>query len=395
MSGVAARAAEPASRPRRRQYHGLRHLHARFPAGPACCATAGCRQANIAARSTCNARSHAQLINDLLDVSRIIPGKLLLNVEPVVSEDVVSTSLESIRPAADAKQIAVRAYLPPDPLVVAVDRDRLQQILWNLLTNAVKFTPQGGRVDISAAPRDGIVLIVVADSGAGISSEFLPFVFDRFRQGERGTTRSQPGLGLGLAIVRHLVELHGGTVEAHSAGAGTDALHHLEARLMPSNAGGGANGVNGPHGNGQHGQDGHGGQNGQSGQSGESLKGARLLIVDDDADAREMLTIALESSGAIVATASSAAHARQEAAARRPDVIIADIGMAYEDGYSLLRRMREQRQSPLATIPVIALTAYASEADRRREREAGFDAYLSKPVDLDALIDVLAGLVSR
>jgi PAS domain S-box-containing protein len=319
-----------------------------------------------------------QLIEDLLDVSRIVTGKLRLQARPVRLPRVVRAALEAVEPAALAKSVILESRIEPDLPAVLGDPDRLQQVLWNLLSNGIKFTPKGGRVTVTVAGRKSEVVLTVADTGAGIKREFLPHVFERFRQAESSTNRAYGGLGLGLAIVRHLVELHGGSVAAQSEGEGRGATFSVRlpvaASRTPAERAPAAVTTDGA--------------------VGWGLSGLRLLVVDDEADAREVMRFMLERGGAQVRTAESAAQALDAIREERPDLLISDIGMPIEDGYVLVRRLRAMEEGLGRRLPAIALTAYASEEDTRRARTAGFDAHLSKPVDPARLIEIAAGLVA-
>jgi PAS domain S-box-containing protein len=323
-----------------------------------------------------------QLIEDLLDVSRIVTGKLRLQARPVRLPAVVRAALEAVEPAALARSVTLETRIEPDLPAVMGDPDRLQQVLWNLLSNGIKFTPKGGRVTVSVAARNSEVMLTVADTGAGIKREFLPHVFERFRQAESSTNRAYGGLGLGLAIVRHLVELHGGSVAVQSEGEGQGATFsvRLPVAAATRTAERAPAAVT---------------TEGSVGQLGQSLTGLRLLIVDDEADAREVMRFMLERGGAQVRTADSAAQALDAIREARPDLLISDIGMPVEDGYVLVRRLRAMEEGLGRRLPAIALTAYASEEDTRRALTAGFDAHLSKPVDPARLIDIAAGLARR
>ena len=320
-----------------------------------------------------------QLIEDLLDVSRIVTGKLRLQARPVRLPAVVRAAMEAVEPAALARSVTLETRIEPDLPAVMGDPDRLQQVLWNLLSNGIKFTPKGGRVTVSVAARNSEVMLTVADTGAGIKREFLPHVFERFRQAESSTNRAYGGLGLGLAIVRHLVELHGGSVAVQSEGEGQGATFsvHLPVAAATRTAERAPAAVT------------------TEGPVGQSLAGLRLLIVDDEADAREVMRFMLERGGAQVRTADSAAQALDAIREARPDLLISDIGMPVEDGYVLVRRLRAMEEGLGRRLPAIALTAYASEEDTRRALTAGFDAHLSKPVDPARLIDIAAGLARR
>jgi signal transduction histidine kinase/CheY-like chemotaxis protein len=317
-----------------------------------------------------------QLIEDLLDVSRIVTGKLRLQARPVRLPAVIRSAIEAVEAAALAKAVALEARIDPDIPVVLGDPDRLQQVLWNLLSNGIKFTPRGGRVMVTVTGGADEVLITVADTGAGIKPEFLPHVFERFRQAESSTNRAYGGLGLGLAIVRHLVELHGGAVSVASEGEGrgstfTVRLPVASAVRMPAERAPVAVISDAP--------------------AGPSLTGLHILVVDDEADAREVMRFMLERGGARVRIADSAAAALDAVREERPDLVISDIGMPIEDGYVMVRRLRAMEDGA-RRLPAIALTAYASEEDSRRARVAGFDAHLSKPVDPARLIEIAVDL---
>jgi signal transduction histidine kinase/CheY-like chemotaxis protein len=326
-----------------------------------------------------NARAQSQIIDDLLDVSRIITGKLRLKLAPVDLEQVVGAALESVRPAADAKGIDLRLALEAPAEKIAGDAGRLQQVVWNLLANAVKFTPAGGRVEVAVESAPDEVALVVRDSGAGIHRDFLPYVFDRFRQADSTATRVHGGLGLGLAIVRHLVELHGGTVAADSAGEGQGATFKVtlprRAAVLPAGVEAG---------------EARAAAAGAFDEAPSPLAGVRVLVVDDEPDARELLPSLLEPHGARVTVAASAAEALAALATEWADVLVADIGMPGEDGYSLIRSVRGLDGG--AKLPAIALTAYAGEGNRRRALEAGFQVHLAKPVDPSELLAAVLGL---
>jgi signal transduction histidine kinase len=319
-----------------------------------------------------------QLIEDLLDVSRIVTGKLRLQARPVRLPGVIRAAMEAVEAAAIAKSVMLEARIDSDLPVVLGDPDRLQQVLWNLLSNGIKFTPRGGRVGISLTGRSSEVLITVTDTGVGIKREFLPHVFERFRQAESSTNRTHGGLGLGLAIVRHLIELHGGAVSVHSEGEGRGAtftvrLPVAEASRAPAERAPAAVATGGP--------------------VGQSLSGLRILLVDDEVDARDVMRFMLERGGARVRTADSAAQALDAIREEHPDLLISDIGMPVEDGYVMVRRLRAMEEGLGRRLPAIALTAYASEEDMRRAQAAGFDAHLSKPVDPARLVEIAVGLL--
>jgi PAS domain S-box-containing protein len=331
-----------------------------------------------------NARAQRQIVEDVLDVSRIITGKLRLEMRPVELRALLQDAVESVRPAAEAKGVYLSTLLAPEAGAVTADPHRLQQVMWNLLSNAVKFTPAGGRVEVELR-RDGARTSVrVGDTGEGIAPEFLPHVFDRFRQADMGTTRQHGGLGLGLAIVRQLVELHGGEVSAASAGRGLGSTFTLRLPLRPAASAResakpsvtNAAVVTSPAGS-------------------ASLAGTRVLVVEDEDDARAMLKALLEGCGASVDAVGSAAEAWAALEGAGCDVLLSDIGMPEEDGYSLIGRVRGHGAARVNETPAVALTAYARDDDRARSLAAGFDAYLPKPVEPSELLAVLAGLVKR
>jgi signal transduction histidine kinase len=331
------------------------------------------QQAKAIAAIERNARAQTTLIDDLLDVSRAISGKLRLDARSVNAADVLRGAIETLGPAMSAKGIAFESHLDANAGTIVADPDRLQQIVWNLLSNAIKFTPEGGKVQLQLRRTDTQVEIVVTDTGLGISSDFLPYVFERFRQGDAGTRRRYGGLGLGLAIVRHLVELHGGTVMAESAGENMGATFRVTLPIRPARADAGAA---------------YAPVHGARPRSGARLDGARILVVDDEADARELFSSILENSGAHVITASSAEEAMVALRATRIDLLVSDIEMPGEDGYSLLQRaMAERNGDPLVAV---AVTAYARTADRRRALEAGFKSHLAKPVEPSELVATVA-----
>ncbi|WP_445300559.1 PAS domain-containing protein [Microcoleus sp. BROC3] len=321
-----------------------------------------------------NARLQVQLIDDLLDISRILRGKLSLTVMPVDLSAVISEALETVRLAAEAKAIEIYTTILPGVGIVIGDAGRLQQVVWNLLSNAVKFTPHQGQVAITLALDETHAQIQVTDTGKGIRSDFLPYVFEHFRQEDGATTRKFGGLGLGLAIVRQIVELHGGTVAVDSPGEGQGAIftvriplaprsHELPAMEQPSDSTG-------------------------------DLSGIHVLVVDDEADSREFVAFVLEQAGAIVTTVACGTEALQAFSQAIPDIIVSDIGMAEMDGYMLLRHIRSLRLEQGRQIPAIALTAYAGEIDRQQAIAAGFQRHLAKPVDPEAVVAIVTKLLS-
>lgn len=325
-----------------------------------------------------SARAQAQLIEDLLDVSRIMAGKMRLEVRPVPLAPILERAVEVVRPSADAKGIAVHVVLDSEVGPVLGDEGRLQQVVWNLLTNAVKFTPKGGRVQLSLERVSSHVEIAVADTGEGMDAAFVPHVFDRFRQADASTTRAQSGLGLGLAIVRHIVEAHGGSVHAESTGRGRGSVFTVRLPLMVVRPAG---------------RDArrHPTESTSEEDVLPRLDGARILVVDDEVDASEVVQELLTRQGAEVRTAASAADARGVLTAWRPTLIVSDIGMPGEDGYTFIADWRAQ-PGDAARIPAVALTAYAGRTDKIRLLSAGFDAHVPKPLDPAELLTVLASL---
>ena len=322
-----------------------------------------------------SALAQQQLIDDLLDLSRVARGQLRLELKDMRLSDALEAAIAQIQPVAQSRQIQLTADLAGGTDPVRADADRIQQVAWNLLTNAVKFTPCGGRVDVWLHRAGDRMELQVSDTGAGIDPQFLPFVFDRFRQGTTGTARRQSGLGLGLAIAKQLVELHGGTISAESRGPGQGALFRVRLPL-----GGSAGGIQESAG-------------ARCGLELPDLSRIQVLIVDDDPSAREALARLLEQCGAVVRAVGSCAAARESVVLHRPDVIVADIGMPGEDGYSLLRGLRrdEQRRHQ-RRIPALAVTAFARLEDRQRALAASFDDHLPKPVDPDRLVAAVATL---
>ena len=332
-----------------------------------------------------NARAQAQLIDDLLDVSRIVTGKLRMDVQPMDPNSFIDAAVEAVRPAAEARGVRLQKVIDTGPVSIPGDPVRLQQVVWNLLSNAIKFTPRGGRVQIRSERVNSHLEIVVSDTGQGIAPDFLPHVFDRFRQADQKTSRQHGGMGLGLSIVRHLVELHGGSVSAISEGEGRGATFtvmlpiapvyqvdssgsrvHPGARdLLPADAGA------------------------------DRLDGLRVLVVDDEADTRELLKQGLEYCGATVKVVGSAAEAVDALVSFVPDILISDIGMPGVDGYDLIRQIRGLPANKGRRIPAIALTAYTRVEDRLHALRAGYDMHVPKPVELAELVAVAASLARR
>ncbi|MBD0373409.1 MAG: response regulator [Pyrinomonadaceae bacterium] len=331
-----------------------------------------------------NARVQAQLIDDLLDVSRIVSGKLLLDVKEVELDEVIASAIDVVRPAAKAKGISVTYDRGSERGIISGDAARLQQIAWNLLSNAIKFTHEGGQVHVSLERVATHIKLSVRDTGKGISREFLPHVFDRFRQADSSSTRSHGGLGLGLAIVRHLVELHGGTVDVTSAGDGLGATFSATFPLLAvSNA----TAANRPAASSS--------KDKQSFSQQFRLEGLRVLVVDDEPDTRKVISALIEKSGAEVRTCASAHEALETLTAWKPDVLMSDIGMPGEDGYSLIKKVRSLSAESGGRIPAAALTAYAREEDRQRVLAAGYQMHVAKPVGSRELIATIASLAGR
>ncbi|HEY9737317.1 MAG TPA: ATP-binding protein, partial [Trichocoleus sp.] len=320
-----------------------------------------------------NAKLQSELIEDLLDVSRILQGKLSLDVAPVNLAAVVNAAIETVQLAAEAKSIRLEVSLDPQGGLVSGDATRLQQVVWNLLSNAVKFTAAGGRVTVRLEHQTSHAQITVSDTGRGIAPDFLPYVFDYFRQASSATTRKFGGLGLGLAIVRHLVELHGGRVRAESAGEGQGATFLVRLPLMPtappSNPG------NPPS------------------ERAADLSNISILLVDDDTDTREFVAFLLELQGARVTVATSAYEALQALAQSKPDLLLSDIGMPEMDGYTLIRQVRTLPPEGGGQVPAIAVTAYAGEINQQQALAAGFQKHLSKPIDPNGLVQEIVNLV--
>jgi len=329
-----------------------------------------------------NARSQAQLIDDLLDISRIISGKLRVSVGSVDVPSTAEMALEAVRLAADAKGVALDARIEPDAGQITGDADRVQQIIWNLLTNAIKFTPKGGRVVVGVRANERGIEIAVEDSGQGIAPEFLPHVFERFKQADGTITRSKGGLGLGLAIVKHLVELHGGTIEARSPGLGQGSSFVVTLPVPGARpdlaASSSTLSTARP-----------------SFERPREVEGLRIIVVDDDSDALELIRALLEACKIVVRTASNAADAFELVKTINVDAIISDIAMPLEDGHSLIRRIRALPREQGGRTPAVALTAYARLEDRTKALRAGFNSHVAKPVEPSELLAVLASLTSR
>jgi PAS domain S-box-containing protein len=333
-----------------------------------------------------NARAQAQLVDDLLDVSRIVTGKMRMDVQPADPNMFIDAAVEAVRPAAEAKGVRVQKVIDTAAISIPGDPVRLQQVVWNLLSNAIKFTPRGGRVQIRSERVDSHLEIVVSDTGQGIAPNFLPHVFDRFRQADQKTSRQHGGMGLGLAIVRHLVEMHGGSVRASSEGeekgatftvmlpispvysvdASGSRVHPAARELLPS-----------------------------VDDCTDRLDGLRILVVDDESDTRDLLKQGLEFCGAKVSVAANAADALEALTGNFPDILISDIGMPQVDGYELIRQIRLLPRERGGKIPAIALTAYTRTEDRLQALRAGYDMHVPKPVELAELVAVAATVVRR
>jgi signal transduction histidine kinase/CheY-like chemotaxis protein len=331
-----------------------------------------------------NALTQAQLIDDLLDVSRIVTGKMRLDVRTVALDEVIRAALDTVRLAADAKGVRLQVALDPRGGPVKGDAERLQQVVWNLLVNGIKFTPQGGRVRVHLQRVNSHVEIVVADTGQGIAPDVLPYVFERFRQADSGTTRAHGGLGIGLALVRHLVELHGGSVHAHSDGEGKGAVFVVRLPLLVVEASPPEAEWTAPATPAR-----------TTSQPANELKDLRVLVVDDDADSLDLMASILSRQGAVVQGYPSAVLALEAFERWRPDIVLADIEMPGEDGYSLIRRIRERPAADGGKVPAAAITAYGRTEDRVRALSAGFTTYLPKPVDPDELAAVVLTLARQ
>jgi signal transduction histidine kinase/ActR/RegA family two-component response regulator len=333
-----------------------------------------------------NARSQSQLIDDLLDVSRIITGKLHLDVRPVELAAIVEAAIDSTRPAADAKGLRFEVTLDKSAGQVSGDASRLQQVVWNLFTNAVKFTPEGGRVSVRLEHADDHAEIIVSDTGQGINPQILPYIFDRFRQADGSTTRKHGGLGLGLAIARHLVEMHGGTIKAHSDGANQGSTFSVRLPLRTANL---SHEEEGAQSASSLTNDGRG-----SFLSFPVLEGLRVLVVDDEDDTRDLIATVLRRCGAEVLGCETAAEALEQCQAWSPDLLISDIGLPGEDGFSLIKKVREI-EGLCGQLPAVALTAYASPEDRDRVLSAGFQMHIAKPVAPEELVTIIANVSGR
>jgi signal transduction histidine kinase/CheY-like chemotaxis protein len=329
-----------------------------------------------------NADAQARLVEDLLDVSRIISGQLQLDIKTVPLSRVIASVIDSVKPALDAKELRIHAQIASDDVVVSGDETRIQQVVWNLVSNATKFTPAKGSIRIELTRTGSGVELVVADDGEGIKPEFLPYVFDRFRQADAGIDRVRGGLGLGLAISRHLVELHGGTIAVHSDGLGSGSTFTV---CLPQTQRSAASATESP-------------RPARDSDAGaipgelQDLSLLHVLLVEDDQDSRELFTAILTKCGARVTSTDSGLQALKVFESELPDVLVSDIGMPYMDGYSLIRNVRKLPASIGTAMPALALTAYARTEDEQRALEAGFQMHLAKPVDPLALAVAVAKL---
>jgi signal transduction histidine kinase/CheY-like chemotaxis protein len=329
-----------------------------------------------------NTQALTQIVGDLLDISRAITGKLRVNPTQIDLTNVVELAIEGVRPAADAKRIQIDAELDPKAAIIRGDGDRLQQVAWNLLANAVKFTPKSGRVRVQLRRIDSDIEFIVSDTGEGIESHFLPHVFDSFRQAETVTSREHGGLGIGLSVAKHIVEIHGGSIRAESAGPGQGATFVVRLPVSPLvSATLGVTRVRATT------------QPRADTPLPVGLDGIKVLVVDDEADAREMVAFLLQSCGIEVRVAASAPEALTELEDFKPHVLVSDVGMPKEDGYSLIRNVRSAASIELHSIPAIALTAFARNEDRARALVAGFNVHMEKPVEPVELVNTIVRLV--
>jgi signal transduction histidine kinase/CheY-like chemotaxis protein len=326
-----------------------------------------------------NAKAQVQLVEDILEVSRIVSGKLRLSTGPTDVRSVVEAAVDTVRSAAQAKGVVLETRVDPETGKIVADEDRIQQVLWNLLSNAVKFTPRGGSVRLDARRDRDEVVLAVTDTGEGVDSEFLPFVFDRFRQADGSTTRSHGGLGLGLAIVRHLVELHGGTVCADSDGAGRGATFtvRLPIHAEPQSDDAPRRVVTAA-------------KVALDSSMDARLADIHVLVLDDEEDMRDLISMILEHAGARVTRVPTVDAALKAIAADCPDVAVSDLAMPGEDGYAFVKRVRAWDDETLRALPLVAMTAYARAEDRHRVLAAGFQRHVAKPIEPVELVDALA-----
>jgi signal transduction histidine kinase/CheY-like chemotaxis protein len=331
-----------------------------------------------------NATSLTQIVDDVLDISRIVSGKIRLDVQPVELSLVVHNAVATVQPAADAKQVHVRTIVDPRTGPVSGDPDRLQQVVWNLVSNAVKFTPKGGSVQVSVASVASHIEITVSDTGIGIRPDFQPYVFERFRQADAGTTRKTGGLGLGLSIVRHIIEMHGGSVLVSSEGEGRGTTFRVQLPTMIVHR-------HGPAESREHPRSGKGSPPLELG----NLAGVRVLAIDDEGDALGLLRAVLEAAGAEVVTLASAREAVERVAVIKPDALVVDLGMPEMDGFAFIARIRGSSDPAVRDIPAAALTAFARSDDRTKALRSGFELHMAKPVDPGELVASVATLVRR
>ena len=324
-----------------------------------------------------NVTQQSRLISDLLDASRIVFGRLELSLQAVDFPALVASVVESIRPSAEIRAIGLKSELDPDAGPVNGDPDRLRQVVENILGNSIKFTPPNGSVTVRLA-RDGDACLTVSDTGRGIDPELLPHIFERFRQSDSTSTRGHAGLGLGLAIVRHLVELHGGRVRAESEGVGQGATFTIVLPIAAAAT-----------------EDASAQQPASATPGGERLDGVRVLVVEDDADTRDLVATLLAQAGAVTFTASNAREGIGMAPRVRPDVLVCDLAMPDEDGLAVVRKVKAWAAEAGVALPALALSAYARAEDRDQALAMGFDLYLTKPVEPSALVRAVAGLPRR
>jgi len=332
-----------------------------------------------------NARSQSQLIDDLLDVSRIITGKLQIEVRPVDLNAVIEAAIDAVRPAFEAKTIQFESAVEAEAGFVAGDPNRLQQIFWNLFSNAVKFTPEQGTVRVEAIRTPTGIRISVSDSGVGITPEFLPYIFDRFRQADGSTTRVHGGLGLGLSIVKHLVNLHQGNVEVQSEGKNKGACFTITLPLASTAS------ANAPEDSAKT----EPGSNGLPASYSKALSGLRILVVDDEVDSRDLVSAILTRCGCVVNCCESTAEALKAMRDWKPDLLVSDIGMPNEDGYALIGQVRNMKSKRARQTPAVALTAYVTNEDRERALAAGFQLHVSKPIEPANLVMLIAEVIGR
>ena len=326
-----------------------------------------------------NVGSQMQIIDDLLDISRIVTGQMRLDLHTVNLAESIETALDNLRPAINARQIELVKTIESEAVFIMGDVNRLQQVLWNLLSNSVKFTPLKGRIEVLLREVDDFAEIIIRDSGHGIPQDFLPFVFERFRQADGSSKRKHGGLGLGLSIVKNLVEMHGGTITAESAGEGSGATFTIMLPLLLTRKSDDDGGPAGPLVKGVE----------------RNFAGVRILIVDDDADSREMLRFFLEDKKAQIMTVGTAWEAVVQFSAFEPDILISDLGMPEMDGYDLIKQIRAMPSENGGRIPAIALTGYVSVEEQKRVDAAGFDVHVAKPVDFNKLVETISRLLNH